>query len=348
MYTTFLLQKPMNKAQFLENISKIHDIFNAHEAHYNSLSEWISTPGEYREVLDTFLDTLGIEKNAETYYAAASRIGDKKFEPLDIYLEKTWASREKRDEIFEASYNFVRSYYERLQWEMIVSIETEKLLPEFYLKIFQHTHKLWALYSTLFLKWNKKLLFETNRALEERFDNNQDDINAFIEQNNLMDMGHRGESADRTYSILLPEGDSYVSKSYGEIFPEEVWAIIAAYDNFIADLEKSEDEIFERKSAYIEYFTAIQNAWNQQDVNELVAAWSEVDIKWMAIDTPVQPGHPIEYYEDKYRRAVSIEFDMRLLDPSLFTSEVAADIENMYEGMYDEIGRENFPESYEF
>jgi hypothetical protein len=34
------------------------------------------------------LTVLGVEKNAETYYAAAVRIGDKKFEPLDIYLEK--------------------------------------------------------------------------------------------------------------------------------------------------------------------------------------------------------------------------------------------------------------------
>jgi hypothetical protein len=113
-------------------------------------------------------------------------------------------------------------------------------------------------------------------------------------------------------------------------------------------LSASEDLVFDRKTAYIEYFIAIQNAWKQQDVNQLVAAWSQVDVKWMAIDTPVQPGHPIEYYEDKYRRAVSIEFDMRLVDPSLFKSEVAADIENMYEGMYDEIGRENFSESYEF
>ena len=68
----------------------------------------------------------------------------------------------------------------------------------------------------------------------------------------------------------------------------------------------------------------------------------------MEIDTPVQPGHFMEYYEDKYRRAVAIEFDMRLSDPSLLQSTVSADIENMYEGMYDEIGRENFPESYEY
>jgi hypothetical protein len=33
---------------------------------------------------------------------------------------------------------------------------------------------------------------------------------------------------------------------------------------------------------------------------------------WMAIDTPFQPAHPIEYYEDKYRKAVSIELDFRI------------------------------------
>ncbi len=338
----------MNKQQFLQNISKIHTIFNTHEAHYNSLSKWVNELWEQRDILDNFLDTLDLEKTPETYYAASARIWDKKFEPLDVYLEKSGASREKRDEVFESSYNYVRSYYERLQWEMIWEIKTEKLLPEFYLKIFQHTHKLWVLYSGLFLKWNKKLLFETNRNLENKFNDDQDAINSYIEENKLMDRGHRWELADRTYSILIQEWNWFVSKSYGEIFPKEVWEVIEAYEDFITDLQLSEDEVFDRKLAYIEYFRAIQNAWKQQDVDQLVAAWSEVDVKWMAIDTPVQPGHPIEYYEDKYRRAVSIEFDMRLLDPSLFESEVAADIENMYEGMYDEIGRENFPDSYEF
>lgn len=338
----------MDKQQFLDNISKIHDIFNTHEAHYNSLSNWINSQGKEREILDTFLNSIGLEKNAETYFAAAARIWDKKFEPLDIYLEKIWADREKRDRLFESSYSFVQIYYEKLQWEMISEIGEKCLLPEFYLKIFEHTHTLWKLYSTLFLKWNRKLLFETNRDLEEKFSNNQDDINAYIVDNKLMDMGHHGDSADRTYSILIPDGKWYISKSYGEIFPAEVDAIISAYSVFISDLEQSNDEIFGRKTVYIEYFTAIEDAWREQDVNMLVARWSEVDIKWMAIDTPIQPGHPIEYYEDKYRRAVSIEFDIRLVDPSLFQSEVAADIENMYEGMYDEIGRDNFPESYSF
>ncbi len=338
----------MDKRQFLQNISKIHGIFQAHESHYNNLSSGINTLGEDRDILDSFLGTLWLEKTPETYYAAAARIGDKKFEPLDIYLEKIWKSQQTRDEIFESSYNFVKNYYENLQWEMIEEIEQKKLLSEFYLKIFQHTHKLGKLYSNLFVLWNRKLLFETNRDLEKMFDNNQDDINNYITENNFMDKWHHWDDADRTYSILMPEWKWYISKSYREVFPSEVGAIIDWYNEFIADLEKSADEIFDRKMAYIEYFKAIRSAWKEQDVNKLVDAWCEVDIKWMAIDTPVQPGHPIEYYEDKYRRAVSIEFDMRLADPSLFTSQVAADIENMYEGMYDEIGRESFPESYSF
>jgi hypothetical protein len=41
-YTTFLLPLFMNTQQFLENISKIHDIFNTHEQHYNALSNGIN------------------------------------------------------------------------------------------------------------------------------------------------------------------------------------------------------------------------------------------------------------------------------------------------------------------
>lgn len=195
----------MNKQEFLQNISKVHDIFNRHEAHYNSLSNGVNSKGKQRDILDDFLENIEVEKNAETYYAAAARIGDKKFEPLGIYLEKSGASRARRDEVFESSYKYVRNYYEKHQQEMLDEMKEQKLLPEFYQTIFDHTHTLGMLYSDLFVLWNRKLLFETNRGLEARFENDQDAINAFIEENNLMDTGHRGESADRTYSILMQQ-----------------------------------------------------------------------------------------------------------------------------------------------
>ena len=120
------------------------------------------------------------------------------------------------------------------------------------------------------------------------------------------------------------------------------------YNVFLEKLILLQDNIFQKKEAYIAYFASIQRALSELDTEKLVERWAEVDTLWMDIDTPVQPGHPIEYYEDKYRRAVSIEFDLRLTDPSLFESTVAQNIEHMYEAMYDEIGRENFRESYHY
>ncbi len=341
-----LYKHNMNKQQFLQNISRIHEIFNANESHLNTLSYGISQKGEARDILDDFLESLGLEKNMETYYIAASRIGDKKFEPLDIYLEKIGKSQAQRDELFEKSYNYVSSYYQDLQEKMLEKIEWEELLPEFYMTIFSYTHKLWKLYSQLFLKWNRKLLFEQNRELEEKFWNDQDTIISYLEEENLFDRGHHGERADRCYSLLEKSGESYISRSYAEVFPEDIQDILKLYQEFIEKLEDREDEVYNKKIAYIEYFKAIMQAWSEENVHKLVERWTSVDIAWMKINTPVQPGHLMEYYEDKYRRSVSIEFDMRLSDPSLFESKVAGDIANMYEGMYDEIGRENFSESY--
>ena len=149
----------MNQTTFLENISKIHEIFNSNEAHLNGLAEGIQKEGNQREILDTFLDSLGLEKNSDTRFIAYARIAGKKFEPLDIYLEKIGKSREERDSFFEKSYIFVSQYYQELQEKMLDTIEERKLLPDFYMTIFEYTHKLGKLYSELFLVWNKRLLF---------------------------------------------------------------------------------------------------------------------------------------------------------------------------------------------
>mgnify|MGYP000503971829 CR=1 FL=1 len=37
----------------------------------------------------------------------------------------------------------------------------------------------------------------------------------------------------------------------------------------------------------------------------------------MAVTTPLQVGHPLEYYEDHYRKAVALEWDLRIVNPKL-------------------------------
>jgi len=51
--------------------------------------------------------------------------------------------------------------------------------------------------------------------------------------------------------------------------------------------------------------------------DELIGYWADVDRAWMAITTPLQVGHPLEYYEDHYRKAVALEWDLRIVNPLL-------------------------------
>ncbi len=85
--------------------------------------------------------------------------------------------------------------------------------------------------------------------------------------------------------------------------------------------------------AYIEYFTAIQNAFTETDTDKLVERWAEVDRKWMAITGPFQPSHPLEAYEDIYRNAVALQWSMRLESKQLFSSHVKANIVSMFENI---------------
>ena len=80
--------------------------------------------------------------------------------------------------------------------------------------------------------------------------------------------------------------------------------------------------MYNKKEAFIQYYKSLKTALAETDTDVLVQKWSQVDVAWMAIDTPFQPAHPIEAYEDKYRKAVSIEFDIRIVNPTLFTSTV--------------------------
>jgi hypothetical protein len=81
---------------------------------------------------------------------------------------------------------------------------------------------------------------------------------------------------------------------------------------------------------------SIREAFSETNVDNLVEKWSIVDKKWMKIKTPFQISHPLEFYEDKYRKAVAPEWDLRVLN-TVFESNVGESIESMYENIYNEI-----------
>jgi len=117
--------------------------------------------------------------------------------------------------------------------------------------------------------------------------------------------------------VPTPTNESYKSVSYAEAFPKEVEAVVVALEQLISLLNQHEDEVFDQKNEWIAYFSAIKVAFAHTQTSELIGKWAEVDRRWMAVTTPLQVGHPLEYYEDHYRKAVALEWDLRIVNPKL-------------------------------
>ena len=59
----------------------------------------------------------------------------------------------------------------------------------------------------------------------------------------------------------------------------------------------------------------------------------------MKVTTPLQVGHPLEYYEDKYRKAVALEWDLRVVNPKMQKSSSTKDsIKKMAKDLADSLG----------
>ncbi len=338
----------MTKQELEANIQNMIELFTENQKDLHNLYAGVENAWSERDTLDDFLDTLKLEKNSETRFAAYTRLWDLKEDPLRLYLENAWKSEKEIQGILDTAYDYVKAYHFDIHESFIANIQSEKLLSEFYLEVMKWVHEVGKWYSKLFTAWNDYTLNTINPELEERFENDGEAIMNYLEENNLFDRGHGWERADRCYSALIKSGDGYESKAYKQAFPEAVDEILTALESFISKLRDLQDEIYNQKAEYLNYLTSIKIALEETDVHNLVQKWSEVDEAWMSVTSPFQIGHPLEAYEDKYRKSVSMEWDIRLLDSQTLQSTVEDHIETMYEWLYDEIGRDNFPVSYKY
>ncbi|NVP17931.1 invasion protein CiaB [Candidatus Gracilibacteria bacterium] len=338
----------MDKITIENNLKTIIDYNREVNSSLKKIYSGVANDDEYREILEEFLDYVGLESNDETRLGAYFRLIELRENSLVLYMEKNNFSEEKKDEVLDLSYEYTSDFHFELQSDLIDFVEKQSLVTPFYLEIFKGVHLVGKAFNDFFLTWRNHIINGINRDLEKKFNNDSSKIMDFLNENNLFDLGHFAEQADRSYSALCyDENKNFVSKSYFDAFNFEIQNIVDSLDIFISNLEKLEDEIYNSKKEYLDYLQAIKNAFLETDVNLLVAKWALVDETWMQIKTPFQISHPLEFYEDKYRKAVAPEWDLRLKN-SVFESVVEKDILNMYETFYKEIGKEKFRDSYNY
>ncbi len=334
----------MDKTEFEENLKEMYKISDKYDKETSSYFSIVDKKCEEKDFIDLFLTSQNIPITKESRFAIISKLVFLKNDPIIQHLKKENFSEEKIDQIKRNTYLWVKEFYEKRFEKFIKEIEAKNLLSKFYLEILKGVHKVGLEMNNLEIAWANHILV-INKELENKFENKQK-IMEYLRKNNLLDLGHHNIEADRCYSVLVKTKNGYEKKSYFEAF-QETQKVIKELENFKNNLEKLDDEIYNQKKEYMDYLKVLIIAFSETNTNNLVFKWADADKAWMKITTPIQISHPFEYYDDAYRKSVSIEWDLRLKNLLLEKSQQKEKSKKMYEKLFKEIGKENHKEIYE-
>ena len=323
----------MQKEKFFEDLSKVYQIIKTNQDEINSFYEILSSYDSKKSAfIDDMIQKLGLTNSKTTKMAVISRVVNLRSDALKQTLEKEGFSTKEIETKLELAYDIVSDFYIKKFQDMIEKIEEKNLLTPFYREIFKGVHEVGKEMTKWQTKWTNHIIYTINRDLFELFDGDDEKIFEMLVEKNLLDLGHKGEIGDRSYSALTKNDDGeFEVGAYCNVFENEVKKVVKAIDNFIENLKPLEDETFGEKENFINYLLKIKEAFLEEKRHSLIEKWANVDRAWMKIKAPLQIGHPLEYYEDHYRKAVALEWDLRIVNPKTKAGEVIKDIKNMYE-----------------
>jgi len=341
----------MTQDQFLTDIQKLYDFISTQKNDINQLYTYLEKKQyDNLEIINKFTEHLQLEISDDLSLALITRLINLRDDSLVQILKKQELDEAKIIELQEKAYQFSKDYWLEILKLRIEFIKENKLLTPFYTAIFEGVYSVGVKLSKWQSSWTANIINGVNKELLEKFNGDEREVFEYLESNNLFDKGHDGLIADRSYSMLVQKDDGYESKAYIEAFKKEVTDVIDALEEFVDTLVELEDEVYNQKWEYIQYLQALIAAFGENKTDKLVTMWSKVDEAWMKITTPVQIGHPLEYYEDHFRKAVALEWDIRLSNPS-FTknNQRVTKIKNMFSSLYSSVDVEKkYKDIYDF
>ncbi len=329
------------KEKFLSDVQKIYDYLSSKKAEVNKLYEYLeNNQFENLQIIDAMAKELNLEMSDDLRVALVGRLVSLRDDSFVQVLKKRELSEEKIIFLVEGAYKFVANYWNDYHADTLDFIHKEDLLNPFYREIFKGVYNVGLAMTSWQSSWTAHIINGINKELSKKFDSDQA-VMEYLEKNNLFDMGHDDMVADRSYSVLVKEDGGYKSEAYIKAFKKEVDSVIDALEEFSDALIELEDDLFDQKWQYVKYIQSLITAFSEKRTDRLVHYWSEVDRAWMDITTPIQIGHPLEYYEDHYRKAVALEWDIRLSNPTYQSANQRANkLKNMSTELYQHIDRD--------
>ncbi|MBK1971180.1 invasion protein CiaB [Campylobacter sp. TTU_617] len=298
----------------MNNFKEVLLLVKKRKEQINSLYE-ILDKDDIGPYFESLINLSGLKKNKNAILAILRRLVDLKEENLVKELEKNNFSEEKITKIKHLFYDEVRKFYEREHQELINEIKNKKLLNNFYQTLIQGVHNIGLIINDFESSWTKEIIEKNNKILSSMFK----DLNLaleFLKQNKLYQVDRNGQICERSYGVLVRIGQIWRFVPYAKFFENEILRLEFAFDSMIDKLKTFANS--NEEFAYIEYLIKLKIAFCEKRENKVIEAWQNAELAWMEVKSPLQIGHPLEYYEDNYTHAVALEWDIRLQDESCF------------------------------
>ena len=341
----------MTKKQFLDDLQKIYDFLNDEKAKVNLLIKYLeNNEFDKLELINDFAKALGLQMNDDLRFALVTRLVNLRDDSLVQVLKKLEKTELEIIELQEKAYQFVKKYWHDKHTKLIDFITQNSLLTPFYQEVFIGVYNVGLQMSSWQTSWTAHIINGINKDLMAKFDGDEEKIMKYLEDEKLLDLGHGGITADRCYSALVKDGERYKSQAYIKAFKKETTEVVDALEEFADKLIELEDDIFNQKWDYVLYIQALIKAFGEDKTDELVSKWADVDRAWMKIKSPVQIGHPLEYYEDHFRKAVALEWDIRLTNPKFAQNDHRVNkIKSAFAKIFDSFEpNESYKKIYDF
>lgn len=340
----------MTQEQFLDDLQKVYDYISDKKANVNILYEYLENK-QYDKltIIDEFAKELDLIMSSDLRVALTTRLVSLRDDSLVQVLKKLSKNEDEIIDIIEKAYKFVAQYWTSYHNDTIEYILKNNLLTPFYQAIFKGVYNVGIAMTAWQSGWTKHIINNINKSLLKEYKSDEK-VMAYLQENNLFDRGHNDEIADRSYSVLVKTKNGYENQAYIKAFKKEVGLVVDALEELNDNLIELQDDIYNAKWDYINYIQSLITAFVEKRTNKLVYYWAKVDEAWMKLNTPIQIGHPLEYYEDHYRKAVALEWDIRIINPKYQKENIrASKLENMFNTIYKNIDPNNDKKSiYEF
>lgn len=302
----------LRDAKYLSFKSDIHRIYEYLESQNETLWGWYSASSYLSNtwVKDIILD-LKLQESEEMALAILERFVALKNAPFKKICSKIGLSEDKIENLENKLLQKVIIFHTKKHKELLDFIQEEQLLTPFWREMLQLTHNLGVVFNDFFIQWNKEVILTINKELEREYLGNTKEILKVLE--NTMDVSLSGKISDRSYSVAIKVNGAYKSIAYSQAFVEIFENFKRVFEEGLSTLESIEEVVgIDFKSEHIAYFKSLKNAMLQKDTKKLLNDWRMVDKTWLKLHSPIQIGHPLEYYEDRYRKSVAPEWDVRI------------------------------------